>query len=503
MSEKYGLSNKAITEEYEDLIFRKVMARYAENQSEKIEEEIASENAAADKNILRKLFGKKERRENAATLWKYGKKLITAAAMVVFVGVVSVSSAVVASAEAREAIAEYLYSLIVVDEGDSIVISSGWHNDIRSKHYVLGYVPAGFSLKNCSPLGENGRSEYYWNGETYFYFNEDPDAVWKVPEREEFEDSPYVNGRNFYIRNIEDDRVEIFWAEEDAVLRVIGPREMRGIIYDVAEGVIPNEKFEGERTPIEIEEEPKETYPEAEGLSDEERISPESYIWKGAWRPTYLPEGFILDGCGGSSSGFYAPRYKRRNDFIIIEQRGENYFMDSEEKVYNKSDSIMYDDFKAEQVSVATWVADKTIISIITNVEDITFDIAMSMIPSEYAKEVQYEETRYEPTYIPEEYKLVQTVDMQYAWALSYQKEEESFFVFDQALGAGQGYVPADYDEKKTMKIGESEAVYIKEGEIVSITWFIKNEMFSFTSKNLPDEEIFKIIDSLAPVEQE
>lgn len=499
MPEKYGLSKKDITEEYEDLLFRKVMAQYAENQSAKIEAEIEKEKSADGKKLL-KLFSKKERQETAEILWKFGKKAVSVAAMLVLVGVISLSASVAAFAQVREAVAEYLYSLIVVDEGDSIVISSGWHNDIRSKHYVLGYVPAGFSLKNCSQLGNNGRSEYYWNGETYFNFDEDSDAVWRVPEREEYEDSPIVNGRNFYIRNIEDGLVEIFWAEEDAVLRVIGPQEMRGIIYDVAEGVIPNEKFEGERTPIEIEEEPKETYPEAEGLSDEERISPEVYIWKGAWRPTYLPEGFIFDGCSGNSSGFYAPRYIRGNDFVIIEQRGENYFMDSEEKAYNKGDLIMYDDLETEQVSIATWVADKTIISIITNVEDITLDIAMSMIPSEYAKEVQYEGTRYEPTYIPEGYKLVQTVDMQICWALSY-KKEENFFIFDQAIGAGQGYVPAEYDEKKTVKIGESEAIYIREGDVVSITWFVKNEMFSFTSKNFPDEEIFKVIESLVPIE--
>ena len=75
MFEVSGLSKKDIQEEYEDLVFRKVMAIYVENESKQILAEIKAEkesnNEPIDTKAVEKLYDKKERRENLSILWKY------------------------------------------------------------------------------------------------------------------------------------------------------------------------------------------------------------------------------------------------------------------------------------------------------------------------------------------------------------------------------------------------------------------------------------------------
>ncbi|MBQ7873621.1 MAG: DUF4367 domain-containing protein [Oscillospiraceae bacterium] len=280
MPKKYGLSDKYITEEYEDLLFRKVMAKYAEKESARIEAEISAEAEKADGGKIKKLFGKKERRENAAILWKYGKKLITAAAMVALVGVISVSSVVYASAEAREAIAEYLYSLTYKDFGRYTEITNQWYADPRSHRYVITYIPRGFDFMGYSSIGGEGRSENYVKGDRYIYFLEDyssnremPDpAVYSYYEERTFGDTPGAVARTA-------ERVEIYLFKEDAVLLVEGNLKDEMILIRVAESIVPNEAFAGDDEPA--------------GTAAE-IIDEEIYTWENAYGLTYIPENFVF-----------------------------------------------------------------------------------------------------------------------------------------------------------------------------------------------------------------
>ena len=69
------LSDEAIQEDYEDLVFEKVMAIHCEEESKMIVEEIAKEKKCAPHdNTIEKLFKKKERKENTAILLKFAKK---------------------------------------------------------------------------------------------------------------------------------------------------------------------------------------------------------------------------------------------------------------------------------------------------------------------------------------------------------------------------------------------------------------------------------------------
>lgn len=146
-----NLSEKEINEKYEDLLFTKVMALYAEEKSEKILSEIEDEEPADPKKI-EKIYSKTERRENLSVFWKISKKLITVAAMVVFVAVISISSVVVASANARTAVAETLYKMLYettehyteINSEDPLTYDK--NRDEMVGKYVPTYIPEGFEM---------------------------------------------------------------------------------------------------------------------------------------------------------------------------------------------------------------------------------------------------------------------------------------------------------------------------------------------------------------------
>ena len=102
----------SIQEEYEHLVFRKVMDIYTQEKEQQILSEIKEENdPASDPQKIEKLYNEQERKENLHTVLKFSKKIIRFAAMVVFVAVISLSSVVVASADARKALADAIYHL--------------------------------------------------------------------------------------------------------------------------------------------------------------------------------------------------------------------------------------------------------------------------------------------------------------------------------------------------------------------------------------------------------
>lgn len=163
MFEVSGLSKKDIQEEYEDLVFRKVMAIYVENESKQILAEIKAEkennNVPVDTKTIEKLYDKKERRENLSILWKYSKKVVSFAAMIVFVAIVSLSSAVVAFADVREAVVDAIYHLVYEENERYTQIEIGkttgfvdseiyvWENA-----YAPTYMPEKLTLESVQDL---------------------------------------------------------------------------------------------------------------------------------------------------------------------------------------------------------------------------------------------------------------------------------------------------------------------------------------------------------------
>ena len=220
----YNLSEKAIAEKYEDLLFTKVMALYAAEESEKILSEIENEEPADPKNI-EKIYSKTERRENFSNLWKVSKKLITFAAMVVFVAVVSLSSVVVASAEAREAVAEAIYHLVLRKTDRYTEVSIGNSTGFIDPElydwegaYAPTYMAPGYKFSKLEKLPSQKISTYYKNdkyvsflqssGSVFHVDTEDVDVFKKININES--DAIYVEKNGFAPRVIAVEKLGYF-----------------------------------------------------------------------------------------------------------------------------------------------------------------------------------------------------------------------------------------------------------------------------------------------------
>ena len=187
MAEISGLSKKEIQEEYEDLVFRKVMAIYVQKEGKQIlseiEEEKKNDDTVVDSKAIIKLYDKKERKENLNILWKYSKKLINFTAMIVFVAIISLSSAVVAFADVREAVAEALYHLMLEENDDYTRVSVGDSSNFINPEvydwegaYAPTYMPEDFYFTDKIYTG-TGYYITYSKEEKYILFYQDNSSV--------------------------------------------------------------------------------------------------------------------------------------------------------------------------------------------------------------------------------------------------------------------------------------------------------------------------------------
>lgn len=154
-SNGFILSEKYLNEDYEDLIFRKVMAIHCEEESKEILEEIErnkTENISGHKEV-NKIFNQLDRRDNIKTLSNIAKKGFLFAASFVFVVIISVSSVVVASADVREAVTDILYHLVFEENERYTKISAGETTGFIDPElydwegaYAPTYMPEGFEF---------------------------------------------------------------------------------------------------------------------------------------------------------------------------------------------------------------------------------------------------------------------------------------------------------------------------------------------------------------------
>lgn len=156
--EKFALDEKELLEEYEDLVFRKLMAMRCEEESKEILAEMEKDKAAkenpADGREIEKIFSRMKRKENLGTLGKIAKKVFLAAASFVLVAVVSISSAVVASADVREAVTDVIYHLVFEDNEKYTLVSMGESTGFIDPElydwegaYAPTYMPEGYEFE--------------------------------------------------------------------------------------------------------------------------------------------------------------------------------------------------------------------------------------------------------------------------------------------------------------------------------------------------------------------
>ena len=248
MFEISGLSKRDIQEEYEDLVFRKVMAIYVENESKQILAEIKAEkennNVPVDTREIEKLYDKKERRENLSILWRYSKKVVSFAAMIVFVAIISLSSAVVAFADVRESIAEYLYYyLTYAEKGTHTEVSIGEKfGFIDEEHYnwdgafAPTYMTEGFMLTDEN-VGADIKSHTYTYQNEFIYIEQNTE---KTGSHIDTEDAQII--KEIVIGNSQGLFVEkggltyITWSCGDTLLFVCGTTDSTEIIK-ISEGL--------------------------------------------------------------------------------------------------------------------------------------------------------------------------------------------------------------------------------------------------------------------------
>lgn len=247
MFEVSGLSKKDIQEEYEDLVFRKVMAIYVENESKQILAEIKAEkesnNEPVDTKVVEKLYDKKERRENLSILWKYSKKVVSFAAMIVFVAIISLSSAVVAFADVRESVAEYLYYYLTYKDNRLYTeVGVGEQSGFVDKEiytwdraYAPTYIPEGFVLDEVYDLDLLKIVNYVCD-EKYVSFSQlTGDTIYAdTEEADKIKDVKIGNSKGLLI--VKKELISIYWSIGDTLLEVSGNID-EGEIIEIAKNI--------------------------------------------------------------------------------------------------------------------------------------------------------------------------------------------------------------------------------------------------------------------------
>lgn len=165
----FNLSDKSLQEDYEDLVFRKIMSIHLEEESKQILEEMKNNKSdeKPDTDKIRKLIKKNERREQRNILAKYFKKAFLLVASFCLVAIISLSSVVVAFADAREAVTDIIYHLVFEENERYTVVSVGETTGFIDPQiydwegaYAPTYMPRGFVCTEKIVIDESYSIQY-------------------------------------------------------------------------------------------------------------------------------------------------------------------------------------------------------------------------------------------------------------------------------------------------------------------------------------------------------
>ncbi|MBR5309967.1 MAG: DUF4367 domain-containing protein [Oscillospiraceae bacterium] len=314
---KYSLSKQNIEDAYEDLLFREAMAEFAEEESEEIEKELLEMPPLSDEEIERK---KKEfeailnrkitvpdepetKKKKGITLAFAIKKVISAAAMITFVMLVSLSTVVVASADARETVAEFIYSFAYNETGEVMEIrpNAPLNDTEKEKDKILGewvatYIPEGYSFVGVEEFSSMKITEYK-KGDSSIYLNESGlTTVAHVDTKDADSVERIIIGESEALLVVKNGTTSIDWCTDDTFLSVIGNAEKNDMIA-FARGVRKTETY-----------------------NDTEYVDEEVYSYEDSYAPTYMAEGFVLGNIYGESTDDLTVEYSNGNKMIVIDQ---------------------------------------------------------------------------------------------------------------------------------------------------------------------------------------
>ena len=497
----YNLSEKAIAEKYEDLLFTKVMVLYAAEESEKILSEIENEEPADPKNI-EKIYSKTERRKNFSTLWKVSKKLITFAAMVVFVAVVSLSSVVVASAEAREAVAEAIYHLVLRKTDRYTEVSIGNSTGFIDPEiytwddaYGMTYVPDGFNLSGVYKHPGQSIIDYSKENE-YFSFLQAQEASADVDtENAQIVERIIINNSEGLLV-VKNGLTQVVWSEKNIYMTIIGTAPTEEIIK-VAEGIKPIGKTETE--------EPAEEY---------EFVDPEHYNYENAYAPTYMTEEFVQTDCS-IGTDIKTHIYTFEDKFIYIEQNGitagshidtenaqvvKEIVINGSQALYVEKDGFAYISwsFPDALLFVCGNIDGKEIIKVAEGIKPLgKTETENQTEESEFIDEdVFYWNGAYAPTYIPEGFEITSKDYLNDTCAITYSKGGESFVIYQITGSATISVDTENADISKEIKINNSSGLYVVKDNNCSISWNEGKTLLWLTGE-VDEKELLKVAEGM------
>lgn len=499
----YNLSEKAITEKYEDLLFTKVMALYAAEESEKILSEIKDEEPA-DLKKIEKIYSKTERRENLSVFWKVSKKLITVAAMVVFVAVVSLSSVVVASAEAREAVAEAIYHLMIKEYDRYTEVSIGNSTGFIDPEiydwegaYAPTYIPEGFSISDTQ-FTNNDKSVMYSHGEDYFYISQTNNLSYARIDTEGSEHVEKIiigNSEAFLV--YENEIVSLVWICGETYLSIDGKISIDEAIK-IAEGIKPLGKTE----------EPTEEY---------KFVDPELYDWEGAYGLTFVPDAYKFKEkkSAGTKNVII---YESNNGHFTFSQSNGNPIarVDTEDAenvetiIINESEALLVE---KDGFVIITWNNQNTFFSLRgTLPADTLIFMAQGIKPigktetEESAEEYEFVdpenynfEGAYAPTYIPEGYIFDEKQELTTRAIITYSNGNSYFTITQSNKTASLHMDTEDADSISEVMINNSQGILVEKDGFSSLAWNV-DENFFWVRGEIESAELTKVAEGIRPI---
>ncbi len=505
----YNLSEKAMTEKYEDYVFTKVMALYAEEESAKILRRLEEEPFEANPKAIEKIYSKIERRENLSNVWKYSRKLLQFAAMVVFVAVVSVSSVVVASADAREAVAEAIYHLVLRETDRYTEVSIGNSSGFIDPEiydwegaYAPTYMPEGFILidkikipnKKIMTYGTESASEYViitqaGENATLYTDTENADIVRNITINES--DALYIEKNG---------SITIAFSCEDTFIFLSGELESSEIIK-IAEGLRPIGKTE-------TEEPPEEEYT---------FVDPEIYVWEEGFGLTYVPEDFNLY----NSKDLELSRiinYKKGEDYIGFVQYLEGSgSVNTDTEDADLVETIRIGESEAFHVIKDNWSC------VFWSVGDVLLQISGTAPADEIVKvaenvryygtakeppeekytfidpEIYDWEGAYAPTYIPEGYIFDEKQELTTRAIITYSNGNSYFTITQSNKTASLHMDTEDADSVSEVIINNSQGILVEKDGFSSLAWNV-DENFFWVRGEIESAELIEIAEGLKPL---
>ncbi len=250
MSEKkLDLSQNSLQEEYEDLVFKKVMDSYCEKESREILDEIENEadRQEPDMKLFNRLMRKSQSKQTLKTVVVVFKKTLVYVSVFFFVCVLSFSSVLAVSAEAREYVKEALYHLIFEYDERYTAVGIGKPTGFVDPHlytwegaYAPTYIPEGYvySEEYSDTSGGSDMSVIICtDGDKILSFLQGNDSSIAYIDTENADRVEHiVIGESEALLVVKGNRTHVVWSHGSTMLSVKGYESPEEIIK-VAEGI--------------------------------------------------------------------------------------------------------------------------------------------------------------------------------------------------------------------------------------------------------------------------